>query len=579
MRLSKTKTESVELKAMFNFSIAECRFTAIFLCFTILLFAGCRSEQPVVNQNTENAVEDSPETFDVSAPNINLSNPLVVSQKPEDVALCAKLNETIEKSPSANARWGVIAVSMKDGRVLCSRDGRKLFNPASIQKTLTAIVALDKLGADFRWKTSVYSENQIDSDGTLNGDLVIYGEGAPDFNSESLENLAAQLQQKGLKRVKGNIVGDDSYFRGDTIGDGWTWNELQWYYGAEASALSINENQVFVNVENGSGRASTDYVNVTVGNPTPFASANKDANYEAGGIKRGLDNNEFYVWGNTKSFGAKVSVHNPAGLIAKNLKESLEKKGISIDGEMKTRSWRSSDALDVSKAQELASIQSQTLGEAVRRMNKHSVNIIAELLLRTIGKKFGAEISNSIQLPQNVRGDDISGAAIIRKWLLEHKIAADEVQISDGSGLSRLDFVTPEVFARAFIFAAQSSYAEAFTNSLPIGGTDGTLGGRFGKVKGRVLAKTGTISFVNSLAGYAQRKDGEIITFAVMVNNETRKKGSVGIIDSIVLKMMGEADENGSKEENSNKSQNANANANANANSNANKPNFVISDK
>lgn len=562
---------------MFNFSVAGRRFTAIFLCLAFSLFVGCRSNQPEVNQNTQIVSDEPTETFDVSASNINLSNPLVVSQKPEDVALCAKINEIIEKSPSANARWGVIAVSMKDGRVLCSRDGRKLFNPASIQKTLTAIVALDRLGADFRWKTSIYAENQIDSDGTLNGDLVIYGEGAPDFNAESLENLAAQLQEKGLKRVKGNIVGDDSYFRGDTIGDGWTWNELQWYYGAEASALTINENQAFVNVENGEGRANTNYLNVTVGNPTPINNANRDANYEAGGIKRGLDNNDFYVWGNTKAFGARVSVHNPSGLVAKTLKESLEKKGISVEGETKTRSWKSSDALDVSKAQELAVVQSQTLGEAVRRMNKHSVNIIAELLLRTIGKKFGAEVPNSIQLPQNVRGDDIAGAALVKKWLLEHKIAADEVQISDGSGLSRLDFVTPEVFARAFIFAAQSKFAKEFTDSLPVGGTDGTLGGRFGKVKGRVLAKTGTISFVNSLAGYAQRKDGEIITFAVMVNNETRKKGSVGIIDTLVLKMMGEADDNESKEENSNKSQNTNPEANAN--SNVNKPNFVISDK
>lgn len=560
---------------MFNFSVAGRRFTAIFLCLTFFIFVGCRSNQPEVNQNTQIVSDEPTETFDVSAPNINLSNPLVISQKPEDVALCAKLNETVEKSPSANARWGVIAVSMKDGRVLCSRDGRKLFNPASIQKTLTAIVALDRLGADFRWKTSIYAENQIGSDGTLNGDLIVYGEGAPDFNAESLENLAVRLQEKGLKRVTGNIVGDDSYFRGDTIGDGWTWNELQWYYGAEASALSINENQAFVNVENGEGRANTNYLNVTVGNPTPINNANRDANYEAGGIKRGLDNNDFYVWGNTKAFGARVAVHNPSGLVAKTLKESLEKKGISIEGETKTRSWKSSDALDVSKAQELASIQSQTLGEAVRRMNKHSVNIIAELLLRTIGKRFGAEVPNSIQLPQNVRGDDIAGAALVKKWLLEHRIAADEVQISDGSGLSRLDFVTPEVFARAFIFAAQSKFAKEFTDSLPVGGTDGTLGGRFGKVKGRVLAKTGTISFVNSLAGYAQRKDGEIITFAVMVNNETRKKGSVGIIDTLVLKMMGEADDNESKEENSNKSQNTNANTN----SNANKPNFVISDK
>jgi D-alanyl-D-alanine carboxypeptidase len=105
--------------------------------------------------------------FEIPAPNINLANPLIVSQRPEDVATCAEINENIEKSPFSNARWGVFAVSLKDGRVVCSLDGRKLFNPASIQKTLTAVVALDKLGADYRWKTSVYSAQEIGADGVF----------------------------------------------------------------------------------------------------------------------------------------------------------------------------------------------------------------------------------------------------------------------------------------------------------------------------------------------------------------------------------------------------------------------------
>lgn len=561
---------------MFSFTLAERRFPAIFLCLFLLVFNGCYSKKADENVNTNEQIvlpDSAASSLEITAPNINLANPLVVSRRPEDVALCAKINETIEKSPNANSRWGVFAVSLRDGRVLCERDGRKLFNPASIQKTLTAVVALDKLGADYRWKTSVYAANSIEPDGNLNGDLTLYGEGAPDFDSAALENLVNQLYDKGLRRVSGKIVGDASYFRGDSIGDGWTWNELQWYYGAEASALSFNENQAFVNVENGSGRASTDYLKVTVGKPTPINSnSNADANYEAGGIKRGLDDNNFYVWGNTKSFGARVSVHNPAGLAAKNFKEALEKKGISIEGETLTRDWKSEEQIDLAKMQELAAVQSATLGEIVRKMNKTSNNLYAEIILRTIGKKFGDTVPSNIQLPQNVRGDDTSGAAVIKKWLLEHKIAADEVQISDGSGLSRLDFVTPEAFARAFIFAAQSGYAQAFTDSLPISATDGTLGGRLGKAKGKVLAKTGTITYVNSLAGYAERIDGEIITFAVIVNNETRKNGAVGTIDSIVLKLMGN-DEDAEKNP-------ANSDKNTqNSNANANKQNFVLESK
>ena len=548
----------------------------LLLCF---IFANCSSISPIKTENpsTDAETQELPDAqgFNVPGGNINLANPLVASTRPEDVAMCRDVNETIEKSQFSNARWGVIAVSMKDGRVLCERDGRKLFNPASIQKTLTAIVGLDKLGADYRWKTGVYGASAIDANGTLNGDLVIYGEGAPDFDSAALDNLIGQLQAKGLKRVTGSIVGDSSYFRGDAIGDGWTWNELQWYYGAEASALSFNENQAFVNVENGEGRATTDYLSVTVGKPTPIGAgqndSDKNAKYEAGGIKRGLDNNNFYVWGNEKSFGARVSVHNPAELVAKNLKESLEKKGVKIDGEVRSRDWKSADAFDVSKAEKLAEVESKTLAEVVKRMDKHSVNLYAELILRTIGKKFSSEVPQNIQIPQSVRGDDIAGTAIIKKWLLEHKIAAGEMQISDGSGLSRLDFVTPESFARAFIYAAQSNYAQAFTDSLPVAATDGTLGGRLAKLKGKVLAKTGTITYVNSLAGYAQRADGEIITFAVITNNDTHKSASVGTIDQIVLKLSGEKSEDNKTAKNTNISD-----QNSNSNTNANKSNFVV---
>ena len=407
---------------MFNFFSADRRISTIFLLFIIsgFIFSGCSSKQSTDTENsqTENILPDSENSeVAITSPNINLANPLVISDKPEDVAMCAEINEAIDKSQFSNARWGVFAVSLKDGRVVCSRDGRKLFNPASIQKTLTAIVALDKLGADFRWKTSIFAENQIEADGTLNGNLILYGQGAPDFDSAALDNLISQLQAKGLKKVKGNIIGDESFFRGDTIGDGWTWNELQWYYGAEASALSFNDNQAFINVENGKPRTSTDYITVKMGKPSTDANIKTATNTEASGIKRGLSDNEFYVWGNAKNFGARVAVHDPAKMATKSFKEALEKKGISVEGKIESRDWKSDDKTDTANLTELASIESKTLAEIVKKMNKHSVNLYAELILRTLGKKFGAEVPGEIQRPQNVRGDDTSGALLIKQWL------------------------------------------------------------------------------------------------------------------------------------------------------------------
>ena len=549
------------------------KFTRLLVLSLILISAGCSFTSPkaenIRNEASTSEPENAAPSFEVPATNINLSNPLVVSTKPEDVALCAEINEQIDKSPYANAHWGVIAVSLTDGRVVCSRDGRKLFNPASIQKTLTAIVALDKLGADFRWKTSVVSANSIDTDGTLGGDLVLRGEGAPDFDNAALENLVTQLQAKGLRRVKGSVVGDSSYFRGEVIGQGWTWDELQTYWGAEANALTFNENQAFINVENGVAKTSTDYIRASIGMPQPInANTSSEQNYETGGVRRGLEDNEFYVWGTSKNFGMRVAVHNPAQWAAKSLREILEKKGIVVEGETRSRDWKTEDGFVPEKAFVLAQIESETLGEIVRKMNKHSINLFAELILRTLGTKFGTEVPDNIQLPQSVRGDDTAGAALIKKWLLEHKIAANDVQISDGSGLSRLDFVTPESFAKAFIAAAREPYAQVFTDSLPIAAIDGTLGGRLSAAKGKVLAKTGTVSFVNSLAGYAQHKSGEVFTFAVIANNETHKNAAVALIDKIVLKLVGVSPDDKSKPD-------ANTNQNQNVNANGTPTNFV----
>jgi D-alanyl-D-alanine carboxypeptidase len=160
-----------------------------------------------------------------------------------------------------------------------------------------------------------------------------------------------------------------------------------------------------------------------------------------------------------------------------------------------------------------------------------------------MGKKFGAEVPGEIQRPQGVRGDDTAGALLIKQWLTAHNVATEEVQIYDGSGLSRLDFVTPESFGRAFIYAAQSSFGKTFADSLPVAATDGTLGGRLSKAKGKIIAKTGSISFVNSLAGYAAGKTGETFAFVIVVNNETRK-GVVGAIDKAALVLVGEKEEN-----------------------------------
>src|SRR2546426_4248935 len=176
------------------------------------------------------------------------SKAVAISTAAADVNLAREIDRAIEESNLTQARWGVFVMSLSDGRVLCSHNGDQLFTPASNMKIYTTAVALDLLGADYRWRTSVYADKQPDQNGVIEGDLILYGRGAPDLLSfrkgsvPSLADLADQLYQRGVRRVRGNVIGDDSYFRGNAYGDGWQWTDLQWYFGAEPSALTVDAN-------------------------------------------------------------------------------------------------------------------------------------------------------------------------------------------------------------------------------------------------------------------------------------------------------------------------------------------------
>lgn len=496
------------------------RFAASFLSCVLasMLLTACPTQNRSSNENSKTEIPK----IEIPAPQIDLAKPLEISKEPADIALCGKINQDLEQSEFSKARWGAIVIGLKDGRIVCGRDVEQLFNPGSIHKLLTSIVALDKIGVDSRLQTSVYSSGTIKS-GIAEGDIILYGRGAPDLTDESLLQLVKQLKQEGVREIKGDIVGDESYFKGDKLGDGWTWNSAQWYYGAAASALSINRNQMTVSLQNGKPKADEKYVELS-GEVKPIEDI------EAIGVKRELGTNRVYVWGNGKNLSARIAVNDPALLSAKIFKELLEKNGIEVLGAAKTRDWKSKAQTDTESAAELASIESETLAETVRKMNKDSVNLYAELILRELGKRYGAEAPDEDAQTQKLRGDDLAGADVVKKWLKDHNIATDQIAIHDGSGLSRLDFVTPEAIGRALVFAAGSKFAEVFENSLPVAGQDGTLRGRLQNTSGKVLAKTGSITYVNSLAGFARGAD-ETFAFVIIGNGLTQAGNSTATID------------------------------------------------
>ena len=226
------------------------------VCAALLLVLVLASSRRLFDERAQaNAARPQASAAKEAAPAVKSKPTIAVSSSSSDRELAQKIDRAIDESEFASARWGVYVISLRDGRVLYARNAEMLFTPASNMKVYTTAVALEMLGADYRWRTSAYVNEQPDAKGEIKGDLILYGRGAPDLSSKtskgepsSLVQLADALYQRGVRRVRGNIIGDETYFRGEPLGNGWLWNDLQWYYGAEASALSVNGNEVMLTI-------------------------------------------------------------------------------------------------------------------------------------------------------------------------------------------------------------------------------------------------------------------------------------------------------------------------------------------
>ena len=497
-----------------------------------------------LQQSTGFAREDKQATKAAPAPKTNQAPAPVTN----DVGLAREIDRILNDTELKQARFGVFVMSAKDARVLYARNSDQLFTPASNMKVYTTAVALDVLGADYRWRTSVYANKQPDANGTIDGDLTLFGRGAPDLLSKSkgdapsLSGLVDQLAQAGVREVRGNIVGDNSYFRGELFGIGWQWNDIQWYFGAEPSALSIDENSVEVTIGPGNKQGTT--ANVVINPDTsPVRLVNETKTGEQSdttsiGIMRDLSGNDLRVWGdfpvNGRAFSAFLSVHDPAMWAATLFKRALIARGIKVSGEVRTRDFRlaETEKFDPQKSVELAHQDSEPLSAIIRHTNKESDNLYAELLLRTIGKERGASVPDPDPRKNRQRGDDEAGTAVVRSWLDSKGINTKGLAIRDGSGLSRLDLITPETTARLLLAIANANGASVFHDSLPIAGRDGTLNSRLKKLTGRLFAKTGTLTYVHSLSGYTVTGDNETLVFSIMCNDATGRD-AVRMIDDI----------------------------------------------
>jgi D-alanyl-D-alanine carboxypeptidase len=315
---------------------------SLIITLLVALLTACSS-----GKGAEGANSESPDGDNAAALSTLSASPSSVSRD-LDPKLARVLDPLLNNSDYRAGRWGVAVVSLADGKLIYDHNGSNVFTPASNMKIYTTAVALDLLGTDYRWRTSVYATAPPDPSGTVHGDLILYGRGAPDLlsanakeNSNSLAELALALVKRGITHVQGNVIGDESYFRGDPIGNGWQWNDLQWYFGAEASALTVNENAVDLNIS--PPRDARDKPNIVSSDNDGYIQIiNNVAVVERRspfrlGMQRGLSDNNVTLWGeipmNSSGYGVRLSVHHAAGWAARLFLSALRANGVFVDGD------------------------------------------------------------------------------------------------------------------------------------------------------------------------------------------------------------------------------------------------------
>lgn len=510
--------------------------------------------------------------------------------------LAKEINAVLSQQPLNRAHWGVDVVDLDTGKALYSQNSDQLFLPASNAKLFTTAAALAIAGPDYRFRTTVEAEGKTDTNGRLLGDLVIFGRGDPNISgrvlpyalktqrtpphTQILEEMADQVAGNGLKIVDGDLIGDDTFYAFERYAEGWAWDDLQWIDGAPVSALTFNDNVIFLNVL--PGEHPGDKAVVTVEPETNYYELdNRVVTSSAGvakrvGIHRDPGSKTIVLWGSLPlgDAGMKepMSIEDPAEFVAQLFRTMLERRGITIRGKTRARHGEGAEFFDqqiahpnvptteaqpssgncpmcsAMKPQEpsgvnvtsnkvLAEHFSGPLLDDIRVTNKVSENLHAELALRLAGKLRG------------YGGSFEGGVAAVKQFLLQAGLKEDEFTFLDGSGLSRRDLVTPAATVQLLIYAARQPWGPAFEESLPVSGMDGSLSDRFQKTPaiGLIHAKTGSLSHVNALSGYGQTQTGKRFVFSIFCNDHNQPASkALGAIDAVV-KLLVSADDSSKK--------------------------------
>lgn len=438
-----------------------------------------------------------------------------------------------------------VAVAVYDadlGVPLYLRNADRPLIPASNMKLYTTAAALDRLGPDYRYTTSLYATGEVTANGTLVGELVLVGRGDPTlsgrFHADSvtyvLDRFAASLAQKGVRRVTGDLVGDATYFDDARVAPGWDESNLLWWYSARSGALSFNDNVVTLEVHPGESVGDEPEIvpfPYTEGLAIENQARTSSRRRRSIGVRRVPEIGGYRIQGRMPNRGGParyvVSVEDPARFTISVFRERLKRVGIEVDGEdTVTHRWQTPPT---SGAWLVASHASPPLTEIVRVINKRSQNFFAEQLLKTLGAVYESD------------GSFGGGARVVRSVLEDLGVETDDLVLADGSGLSRDNRLTARRTAELLVAMRAHSRFRDFYDSLLVAGTDGSKRRLDAPTAvGNVRSKTGTLRGASALSGYVTDADGELLVFSILINNLPRGKGAaIAIEDAIVEELAG----------------------------------------
>jgi D-alanyl-D-alanine carboxypeptidase/D-alanyl-D-alanine-endopeptidase (penicillin-binding protein 4) len=467
--------------------------------------------------------------------------PSALPALPALVSLQHDIDAALAQPQFSHGFWGVLVKSLKTDETLYAVNAVKLMLPASNMKIVTLAAAAEKLGWDYRYDTRLFAAGPV-AGGTLQGDLVVVGSGDPSLVAAEgmadrvFADWAERLKQRGIRAISGRVIGDDNGFEKETLGFGWSWDDLPTDDGAGVGALQYNENAVRVTVAPGPAAGDSAGISLSVSGSGLTIVSN--VRTSAAGTPVSIGTHRLPGSMNLELRGSipvgaapsvlVVSVDNPTQFFVSALRTALIANGIDVRG----------PAVDVddvpdppatARATPIVSYQSAPLSTLAVRLMKISQNQYAETLLKTIGAAPG--------VVPTAAGGWAAAQAIFKGW----GIGADGLTQRDGSGLTRYDYVTPETLVTILTHVDRDARLKGpFVASLPIAGRDGTLSNRMKgtPAEGNARAKTGSLTSVRGLSGYVTSADGEPLVFSILANNYDTPAGTItSTIDTIVARL------------------------------------------